>query len=118
MPNDSGQALQKARDGVIDALLEKVREDMFPSTTVLDQVEALLEPEDLPEYVEVLREKIARDSYPSITLVRRIVRLTRGLILATGGPPRLFTKGSDPPGRLAACARPLSARLLPNWATQ
>ena len=76
MPNDTNQALADARASVLDTLLDKVREDRFPSTTVLDEVEGMLDPDDVPEYVQVLVEKIADDRFPSISLIRRVVALT------------------------------------------
>jgi len=76
MPNDANRAISEARAAVLDTLLEKVRQDRFPSLTVLDQVEELLEPDDVPDYVQVLVEKISDDRFPSITLVRRVVSLT------------------------------------------
>jgi hypothetical protein len=44
----------------------------------MDQVEDLLAPDEVPEYVGVLVEKIADDNFPSINLIRRVVSLTAG----------------------------------------
>jgi hypothetical protein len=65
-----------ARQAVLTLLLQKVKEDTYPSTTMLDFIEFLLTPEDVPAYVGVLMEKIQDDTYPSISMMDRAVRIT------------------------------------------
>ena len=53
-------------------LLQKVHEDPFPSTTMLDQIESLLTPEEVPAYARILMAKIEDENFPSIDMIRRI----------------------------------------------
>lgn len=64
-----------ARAALLDALLEKVRDDRYPSNTMLNQIESLLTPAETPAYVVMLQERIREDTYPSIPLIKRLVRL-------------------------------------------
>ena len=57
---------------VLEVLLEKVEQDTYPSVTMLDMIESLLQPEDVQQYADVLLDKIRADDYPSIDLLRRL----------------------------------------------
>jgi len=63
------------RKVLLDALLEKVAEDPYPSSTMLDVIEELLTPEDVGRYVEVLMRDIRESDFPSISLIRRVEAL-------------------------------------------
>ena len=69
----------EARARYVQALLEKVREDHFPSTTQLDLIEAVILPPWIPEYLDVLYEKVAEDTYPSVSMLNRIARMTEAV---------------------------------------
>jgi hypothetical protein len=56
-------------------LLEKIRQDRYPSATQMTLLEQVLPPRLLPGYVEVLLDKVAEDDRPSIPMIRRIQRL-------------------------------------------
>ena len=56
-------------------LLEKIRQDRYPSATEMMLLEEILPPRLLPGYVEVLLDKVAEDDRPSIPMIRRIQRL-------------------------------------------
>ena len=56
-------------------LLEKIRQDRYPSATQMTLLEEILPPRLLPGYVEVLLDKVAEDDRPSIPMIRRIQRL-------------------------------------------
>jgi hypothetical protein len=60
------------RTAILDMLFEKVRKDAYPSTTYLDLIEGLLEPDDVPAYIEMMLEKFRADVYPSIPMMRRL----------------------------------------------
>lgn len=60
------------RSELLETLMEKVRADHYPSTTMLDMIESLLTPEDLPEYVEELLDRIRDDEFPSMDMLRRV----------------------------------------------
>ena len=60
---------------LFELLLDKVDEDTYPSSTMLDQIERLLTPEEAPAYAAVLMAKIEGDTYPSNSLIRRVLEL-------------------------------------------
>ena len=67
--------IDDARAELVVTLLEKLHEDPFPSTTMLDLVEALLTPEEQPAYVLFLQDKLRADRFPSIPLLNRLTRI-------------------------------------------
>ena len=86
--SDPGQELEQAvrqqtalgelnvREEVLDLLLEKISNDRYPSTTMLDDVERLLTPWRIQDYAQVLLEKVRQDRFPSRSMVERLVRLS------------------------------------------
>lgn len=60
----------------LNLLLTKVAEDMYPSSTMMDLVEELLQPDDIPAYAAVLMDKIEGDAFPSISLMQRVLEFT------------------------------------------
>lgn len=60
---------------LLDALLEKVARDSYPSVAMLDVIEQLLTPEETAAYVEFLVERFSEETYPSMPLLRRIAAL-------------------------------------------
>ena len=65
------------RDDVLDALLEKVESDRYPSATMMDDIERLLTPWRRSDYAEVLLDKVRDDRFPSRSLIERLIRLSR-----------------------------------------
>ncbi|HWC21736.1 MAG TPA: hypothetical protein VG502_05510 [Flexivirga sp.] len=65
------------RAALLEQLMGRVEEDRFPSTTMLDMIEQLLTPDDVPGYARLLLDKAAADNFPSITMLRRVQELTR-----------------------------------------
>jgi hypothetical protein len=63
------------RGEVVDLLLEKIASDRNPSVTMMNMVEELLAPDDVPAYMEVLMDKVKTDRYPSYSMLRRILAL-------------------------------------------
>jgi hypothetical protein len=61
-----------ARAELVKTLLQKVNDDPYPSTTMLDMIEELLTPEELPAYVVMLQERIRSDRFPSIPMLKRL----------------------------------------------
>ena len=60
------------RQQLLDRLLEQIKEDRFPSVTMMNRVESgLRTPEQLEEYAQVLLEKIESSRYPSIPMLDR-----------------------------------------------
>ncbi len=64
-----------ARGELVATLLEKVQNDPFPSTTMLDLIEELLTPEEEPAYVVFLQDKLREERFPSIPMLNRLTRL-------------------------------------------
>jgi hypothetical protein len=64
-----------ARAELLATLLEKVRDDPYPSSTMLDLVEELLTTEEEPSYVVLLQDKIRAERFPSMPLINRLTRL-------------------------------------------
>ncbi len=64
------------RAEMLETLMEKIESDRFPSTTMLDWIEELLTPEELPIYAESLLRRIREDNYPSIPMIARLKRLS------------------------------------------
>lgn len=61
-----------ARAELVRSLMAKVIEDRYPSSTMMDTIEQLLTPEEVPTYVVALQDKIRDENYPSITLINRL----------------------------------------------
>jgi hypothetical protein len=60
----------------IDVLMERVRQDRYPSHQLLDRIEAaLFTSEQVADYAELLLEKIDESWYPSGQLLNRMQRL-------------------------------------------
>ena len=73
MANDGNQDLHQQ---VLEVLLEKVEQDTFPSVTMMNMIEEILQPEDVPRYAAVLLDKIKADQFPSLDLLKRAQSLT------------------------------------------
>jgi hypothetical protein len=65
----------ESRVALAGILLEKVRDERYPSTTQMTIIEQVLPPQLLSRYVEVLLEKVAQDDRPSIPMLQRIQRV-------------------------------------------
>lgn len=64
------------RSELLNNLLSKVEEDPFPSITMMDIIEQLLTPDDVPRYAKVLLSKVVDEQFPSVTMLRRIQGLS------------------------------------------
>ena len=60
---------------ILRMLMGRVAEDQYPSATMLDMIEQLLRPEEVPAYAELLMQKIRDDRFPSIPLHNRVMAL-------------------------------------------
>ena len=63
------------RSEILQELWRRVEADSYPSATLMDRIERLLLPDEVPYYAELLMQKIRPDRYPSIDLINRVVRL-------------------------------------------
>lgn len=57
---------------LLQRLIDQVEADQYPSTTMMDTIEEMLTPDEVPNYAQVLVSKVADDQYPSIGMIRRI----------------------------------------------
>ena len=64
------------REEILDALLEKIRQDRYPSSTMMDDVERILTPWRRKDYAEALLEKVRENHYPSRSMIQRLLRLS------------------------------------------
>lgn len=60
------------RHELVSLLLEIVKEDPYPSTTMMDHIEQLMQPEEVPAYIQVLLDKIRSSMFPSLDLIARV----------------------------------------------
>lgn len=60
------------RKEMLRVLMQKVANDQYPSTTMLDMIEEMLTPDEVPAYAELLMERIRGDKYPSIPMMKRV----------------------------------------------
>lgn len=74
MPHEQNDQ-NDVRDHLLAVLLEKVSQDQYPSSTMMDLIEQMLPPEQLSDYARVLLDKIQDDRFPSLDMVRRLSAL-------------------------------------------
>jgi hypothetical protein len=67
-----------AQEALARVLMDKIRNDKYPSRTQMQVLEATLPREMEGEYLAVLLEKVARERRPSITMLRHIQQLVSG----------------------------------------
>ena len=70
---------REAEAWLANALMDKVRNDRYPSATQLSIIEEVLPREMVADYLEILIDKISQDSVPSIPMLRRISRVAESL---------------------------------------
>lgn len=63
------------RSEILRELWRRVEADTYPSAALMDRIEGLLLPNEVPDYAELLMQKIRPHLYPSIDLVNRVERL-------------------------------------------
>lgn len=64
-----GSALQQR---LLDSLIEQIKEDTFPSVTMMNRVEGSLRTrEQIEEYGEILLSKIEATQFPSLSMLNR-----------------------------------------------
>ena len=60
---------------LLDLLIDKVREESFPSPTMLDMIEDILDEDHLEQYASTLLDKVESDPYPSMDHMQRLKAL-------------------------------------------
>jgi hypothetical protein len=70
---------REAEAWLANALMDKVRNDRYPSATQLSIIEEVIPREMVPDYLEILIDKVSEDSVPSIPMLQRISRVAGSL---------------------------------------
>jgi hypothetical protein len=63
------------RAEIVALLMDKVVNDRYPSVTMLDMIELLMNPEERDGYAQMLMDKLNSSRYPSIPMMRRLLAL-------------------------------------------
>jgi hypothetical protein len=67
---------QTIKERFVDLLLERVKQDVYPSRLHMDMLEATMrQPDQLVEYLEALIDKVENTRFPSHTMLERIQRI-------------------------------------------
>ena len=61
-----------ARVELLRVLMDKVAEENYPSATMMDTIEELMIPQELPVYAQLLVDHIERSRFPSIDMIQRL----------------------------------------------
>jgi hypothetical protein len=76
--------MASTQERYFDVLMDRVRQDRYPSHQLLDRVEAaLLTSDQIAEYCDLLVEKIDESWYPSGQLMNRLQRMLSFMAHAT-----------------------------------
>jgi hypothetical protein len=65
----------EARAAYLRFLMDRVRQDNYPSVTHMDLIEQALPPQLIPDYVQLLLDKCAQEAFPSVSMLQRIAGL-------------------------------------------
>ncbi len=66
---------EQARAELVKTLLQKVSDDPFPSSMMLDLIEELLTPDEVPAYVMFLQDRLRSEPFPSIPMLKRLTAM-------------------------------------------
>jgi hypothetical protein len=69
----------EARAWFVQVLMDKVRQDQYPSATHMALIEESIPRELVDDYLEILIEKVGDDNWPSIPMLLRIQRVAESL---------------------------------------
>lgn len=70
---------EQAQTAMANLLLERVRQDRYPSTVHMELLELTLPPSLRRDYVNILLEKVVSENHPSIPMMQRIIRISARL---------------------------------------
>jgi hypothetical protein len=69
----------EAQAQLAETLLDKIREDRYPSATQMAILGEIIPRDMIPEYLDVLLDKLAGDKIPSIPMLQRIRSVAKKL---------------------------------------
>jgi hypothetical protein len=67
----------EAQVAVANFLLERIRQDQYPSETQMKLLEEFIPRPMARQYVNVLLEKVVADSFPSTSMLNRLCRIVQ-----------------------------------------
>jgi hypothetical protein len=71
---------QTLKERYVQLLIDKVRDDLYPSVNHMDLIEATVgSGEQLAEYLDALMDKVEETTFPSLPMLRRIQRIVAQL---------------------------------------
>jgi hypothetical protein len=70
---------QQAETALARVLLERIRNDAYPSTTQMTMLEQVIPASLVQEYMNVLLTKVSQDQWPSTPMLARIRRVAQAL---------------------------------------
>lgn len=73
--NQSDDLRHQIHNALYESLIDKIRNDTYPSATMMDTVEAGMNEEQIRDYARALLAKVRDDQFPSIDLMRRLSKL-------------------------------------------
>jgi hypothetical protein len=69
----------EAQTALANLLLQKIRQDKYPSSTQMDLLEQVIPRQLVRDYMNVLMEKVLIDNWPSNSLIRRLIRVVQAI---------------------------------------
>ncbi len=72
---DANDLRTRMHDAVYGTLIDKIRQDRYPSASYMDMVEAGMTDRQLPDYFAALLEKVSDDQFPSMDMLKRLTGL-------------------------------------------
>lgn len=69
---DHSEPPRDIRHELVMLLLEKVYQDPYPSTTMLDLLEEIVDSDERADLAAVLMDKILGDRFPSLDMMSRV----------------------------------------------
>jgi hypothetical protein len=60
-------------------LMDRVRADPYPSNNMMNIIEAVVPPQLVEDYLDILLEKVVDERFPSIPMLRRIQRVVSSM---------------------------------------
>jgi len=73
MPEHQGKS--QVREELLSLLLDRIDEDTYPSSTMMDLAESIMRPDEVPAYAEILLSKMRQDHVPSLDMMNRVLAL-------------------------------------------
>ena len=70
---------EQAETAVANLLIQRIRQDRYPSTTEMQLLEQILPRPLVRDYLNVLLEKVVSEKHPSIPMLQRIIRVVQSM---------------------------------------